>query len=202
MLGLSLRHVRRILAAYRKEGAAALAHGNRGSKPHNALDDGLKRRVLELAQSTYAGCNTQHFTELMAEREGIAVSRSAVRLILLWTALRSPRKRRPPKHRSRTLSQGRDAATDRWQPGDDWLEGRGPYLSLVGAIDDATGKVPHAFDLPPIVIPLLKSLPLLKQLQVPEAGNLANYEDVPDCTPSSTAQATPSLQSKYRIPHG
>ena len=23
----------------------------------------------------------------------------------------------------------------------DWLEGRGPYLSLVGAIDDATGKV-------------------------------------------------------------
>jgi hypothetical protein len=23
----------------------------------------------------------------------------------------------------------------------DWLEGRGPYLSLVGAIDDATGEV-------------------------------------------------------------
>ena len=52
VLGLSLRHVRRILAAYRKEGAAALAHGNRGRKPHNALDDSLKRRVLELAQST------------------------------------------------------------------------------------------------------------------------------------------------------
>jgi len=51
VLGLSLRHVRRILAAYRKEGAAALAHGNRESKPHNALDDGLKRRALELAQS-------------------------------------------------------------------------------------------------------------------------------------------------------
>ena len=26
----------------------------------------------------------------------------------------------------------------------DWLEGRGPYLSLVGAIDDATGLVPWA----------------------------------------------------------
>ena len=78
-----------------------MTHGNRESKPHNALDDGLKRRVLELAQSTYAGCNTQHFTELLAEREGIAVSRSAVRLILLRAGLRSPRKRRPPKHRSR-----------------------------------------------------------------------------------------------------
>jgi len=51
VLGLSLRHVRRILSAYGREGAVALAHGNRGSKPHNALDDGLKRRVLELAQS-------------------------------------------------------------------------------------------------------------------------------------------------------
>jgi hypothetical protein len=26
----------------------------------------------------------------------------------------------------------------------DWLEGRGPWLSLIGAIDDATGKVPYA----------------------------------------------------------
>ena len=102
VLGLSLRHVRRILAAYRREGAAALAHGNRGRKPHNALDDGLQRRVLELAQSTYAGCNTQHFTELLAERDGIAVSRSAVRLILLRAGSRSPRKRRPPKDRKTT----------------------------------------------------------------------------------------------------
>jgi transposase len=78
-----------------------LAHGNQGSKPHNALDDGLERRVLELAQSTYAGCTAQHFTELLTEREGIAVSRSAVRLILLRAGLRNPRKRRPPKHRIR-----------------------------------------------------------------------------------------------------
>jgi hypothetical protein len=26
----------------------------------------------------------------------------------------------------------------------DWLQGRGPYLTLVGAIDDATGSVPYA----------------------------------------------------------
>ena len=26
----------------------------------------------------------------------------------------------------------------------DWLEGRGPYLTLVGAVDDATGTVPAA----------------------------------------------------------
>ena len=31
LMGVSARHTRRILAAYRKEGAAALAHGNRGT---------------------------------------------------------------------------------------------------------------------------------------------------------------------------
>ena len=37
VLGLSERHTWRILAAYRREGVAALAHGNRGCRPVNAL---------------------------------------------------------------------------------------------------------------------------------------------------------------------
>ena len=100
ILDLSLRHERRILAAYRKEGAQGLAHGNRGRKPANALGDGLKRQVVGLAQSTYAGCNTQHLSELLAEREGIIISRSAARLALLRARLKSPRRRRTPKYRS------------------------------------------------------------------------------------------------------
>ena len=39
VLELSVRQVRRLLARYRKEGAAALAHGNRGRSPYNKLDD-------------------------------------------------------------------------------------------------------------------------------------------------------------------
>lgn len=105
----------------------------------------MKEEVAVLAGSIYAGVNTQHFTELLAEREGIVISRSSVRRILLGVGLASPRKRRPPKHRSRR---------ERWsQEGmllqidgsrHDWLEGRGAYLTLIGAIDDATGKVPYA----------------------------------------------------------
>jgi transposase len=144
VLGLSLRQVRRILAAYRKEGAQAVAHGNRGRRPCNALDEGLKEWVVELARSTYAGCNHQHLTELLAEREGIALSRSSVRLTLLGAGIRSPRKRRPPKHRSRRERYPREGMLLQIDGSrDDWLEGRGPYLTLVGAIDDATGKVPY-----------------------------------------------------------
>lgn len=145
VLGLSLRHVRRLLAAYRKEGAAALAHGNRGRRPHNALDEDVKRQVVDLAQSTYMGCNNQHFTELLAEREGIALSRSLIRLILIEAGIRSPRKRRPPKHRSRRERYPQEGMLLQIDGSrHDWLEGRGPYLSLIGAIDDATGKVPYA----------------------------------------------------------
>lgn len=146
VIGISLRHFRRLLAAYRKEGAAALAHGNRGRRPAHALDETIKARVLTLAKSRYLGFNTQHFTEALSEREGIDLSRSSVRRILLEAGIRSPRKRRPPKHRSRRERFDREGILLQIDASHhDWLEGRGPKMVLVGAIDDATGKVMDAF---------------------------------------------------------
>ena len=145
VLGLSMRHVRRLMAAYRKEGAAALAHGNRGRKPSNALDGGLRGEVLELARTTYAGCNTQHFAELLGEREDIRLSRSTVRRILLEAGISGPRKRRPPRHRKRRERYSKEGMLVQIDGSrHDWLEGRGSWMSLIGAIDDATGKVLYA----------------------------------------------------------
>ncbi len=145
VLGVSVRHLKRILAAYRKEGAEALAHGNRGKTPSNALDTGTKERVVKLAKSAYSGCNHQHFTELLAEREGIILSRSTVRRFLMEEGMNSPRKRRPPKHRSRRERRAQRGMLLQIDGSDhDWLEDRGPHLTLVGAIDDATGEVAYA----------------------------------------------------------
>ena len=144
-LGLSVRHVRRLLARYRKEGAAGVAHGNRGKRPYNKLDDAVRAKVTELAESKYVGLNTQHLTEILAEREGLSLSRSTVRRVLLSSGIRSPRKRRAPRHRSRRerrSQQGMLLQIDASHH--DWLEGRVPRFCLVGAIDDATGEVPHA----------------------------------------------------------
>ena len=145
IMDLSLRHARRLLAAYRKEGVAGLAHGNRGRKPPNAIAEDLRQQVRELAAARYSGFNHQHFTELLAEREGIFLSRSSVRNILLASGIRSPRKRRPPKHRSRRERYSQEGMLLQIDGSPhDWLEGRGPWLSLIGAVDDATGKVPYA----------------------------------------------------------
>jgi len=64
VLALSTRHTKRLLAAYRRRGPAALVHGNRGRPPAHALPEAVKARVRTLAQAPYAGLNHTHFTEL------------------------------------------------------------------------------------------------------------------------------------------
>jgi|SRR5450759_5018692 len=82
LLGVSVRQIRRILAAYRREGVAAIAHGNRGRVPSHTITTAIRARVVELARGRYAGINQHHLTDLLAEREGIDLSRSTVHRIL------------------------------------------------------------------------------------------------------------------------
>ena len=145
VLEVSLRHVRRMLAAYRRDGAEALVHGNRGHIPWNARSPADRERAVALARTKYAGCNQQHMSELLDEREELQISRSALRRVLLEAGIPTPRKRRPPKHRSRRERYAQEGMLLQIDGSlHDWLEGRGPALTLIGAIDDATGKVPHA----------------------------------------------------------
>jgi transposase len=145
LLGISIRQVRRLRAAYRERGAAALAHGNRGRRPAHAIDPSLAARVVELATSTYAGFNREHLTEMLAEHEGIELSRPSVQRILANAGVAPVRKRRAPRHRRRRDRMPREGMLLQIDASrHDWLEGRGPWLSLVGGIDDATGLVPWA----------------------------------------------------------
>ena len=145
LVGLSLRQVRRLLAAYRREGVAALAHGNRGRSPVHALSEETRKRVVALAQDPYRGLNHSHLQELLVEREQLALSRSSVWRILTGAGIPSPRRRRPPQHRCRRERYPQEGMLLQIDGSrHDWLQGRGPYLTLVGAIDDATGTVPYA----------------------------------------------------------
>ena len=98
VLGLSERHLWRILAAYRKEGAVALAHGNWGRQPANATPVGLRDRVVNLARERYTGANHTNLSELLAEREGLMLSWPTVRRIPV------PAGSTIPSHRTTTSS--------------------------------------------------------------------------------------------------
>jgi transposase len=145
LLNLSERQVRRLCAAYRKEGAGALAHGNRGKKPVRTISEEVRHQVIELATTTYTGCNYQHLRDLLAERDGIQLSRTSVRRILLAAGIGSPKQQRRRQHRhrrTRCAQEGMLVQIDGSQHG--WLEERGPWLTLIAAIDDATGKLAAA----------------------------------------------------------
>lgn len=143
ILGISERQGWRILAAYREEGAAGIAHGNRGRRPVQVLGEEIRRRVVELAGKKYTGFNHTHLAEMLQEREGVRISRSAVRRILLAVGMRSPKTRRSSRHRRRRERYSQEGLLIQVDGSvHDWLEGRGPRLTLIGSIDDATGKVP------------------------------------------------------------
>lgn len=145
LLGISVRQLQRLHRAYAEQGVAGLAHGNRGRPAANAVDSQTAARIVQLARTTYQGFNQQHLTEMLAENHGIELSRPTVRRILLAAGIVSPRHRRAPKHRRRRDRYPREGMLLQIDASrHDWLEGRGPYLSLVGGVDDATGKVPWA----------------------------------------------------------
>ena len=145
IMGVSERHTKRLLAAYRKDGPAALAHGNRSRRPRNAIHYTAAAAVVRLASNGYAGAYHTHFTELLREREGIDLSRPTVRLILVKAGISNPRSRRSPQHRFRRRrmpQEGMLVQIDGSQHS--WLEERGAKLTLLIVVDDATGAVAQA----------------------------------------------------------
>ena len=141
VLGRSERQVWRLLAHARDEGLAGLLHGNRGRAPAHRSDDRLWQRVLKLATEKYQGVNDRHLQELLAREHGLVVCRESLRKRLRAAGLKPKRSRRQRKYRAR---RERRAAAGMLLQIDasphDWLEGRGPYLTLVGVIDDATNR--------------------------------------------------------------
>ena len=142
LLGLSLRHLRRLLARWRQHGPTAVAHGNRGRRSPRRVADPIRARILTLARSIYAGVNDHHLTDLLAEREGLHVSRKTVQRLLRAAGVGSPRKRRPPRHRRRRERMPQAGLLIQMDGSHHpWLEDRGPRSVLHAAIDDATGDV-------------------------------------------------------------
>ena len=98
--------------------------------------------ILNLARGKYRGFNDSHLAEKLRDEEDLAVSRETVRRILRAAKLASPQKRRPRQYRSRRPPRprfGMMALTDASRH--DWLEGRGPALTLMGFQDDATSQI-------------------------------------------------------------
>jgi transposase len=142
LLQLSERQVQRLKRRYQPDSVAWVQHGNRGRSMPWAVSLPQKRLILTLARGKYLGFNDSHLAEKLRDEEDLWVSRETVRRILRAAKLASPQQRRPRQYRSRRPPRprfGMMALTDASRH--DWLEGRGPELTLIGFQDDATGQI-------------------------------------------------------------
>src|SRR5216684_1503745 len=144
-LHLSDRQVRRLRRRFETEGAEGLLHRSRGRPSRRRLARRLRQRVALLLRTTYRDFNDCHATEKLQEVEGLAISRATVHR---WRrALGRPAKhrRRPRQYRARREPRARMGALVQLDASPfDWLEGRGPAMSLHAAIATHYG-LPLAF---------------------------------------------------------
>jgi transposase len=145
LLDLTARHVKRLKSRYRQGGEAALAHASRGRPSHRRLPEAMRARILHLARTRYAGFNDHHLCEKLGEVEHLSLGRETLRRLLRSAGISSPRQRRAPSHRQRRLCRAREGEMLLLDGSvHNWLEDRGPQLTLLGFLDDATRKVPVA----------------------------------------------------------
>jgi transposase len=144
LLGVSTRQVRRLRVRFRQEGMAVVVHGNSGRPPANRTAPEVAARILALAgpEGKYHDLNVCHMQELLAHVEQIVIGRSTLDRLLREAGLRQPAAVAPVVHRRRRVRRAAEGMLLQIDGSPfDWLEGRGPKASLIGAIDDATGRV-------------------------------------------------------------
>ncbi|MCQ2136980.1 MAG: ISNCY family transposase, partial [Bacteroidales bacterium] len=102
-LQLSLRQVNRLIAKIKETGKTAFLHGNRDKAPVNKLDQSVSERIIALYREKYQALDTNfsHFRDLLEKREGISVSYTLIRGLLLARGILSPKSQRKTRKRVR-----------------------------------------------------------------------------------------------------
>jgi transposase len=146
IMKLTLRQTRRIIKRYRQGGAESLVHGSRGKPSPNSLNPDLVATIKRLLQESYADYNSVHLAEVLSENHGLKVSVSSLDRIRRTAGYPTPYQKKRRKYYSRRERKPMFGQMLQADGSDhDWLEGRGPRLTLIAYIDDATNQVHATF---------------------------------------------------------
>ena len=141
-IGTSYRQAKRIRKRVKEEGVQGVIHGNTGKPSNHRTAEELRQKVLDLSQESYEDFNDTHFTEMLTEREQIALSRETVRKIRRQAGIGPKRKRRPLRHRKRRERKAQEGWMVLWDGSlHPWFGPDHPPCCLMAAIDDATGAL-------------------------------------------------------------
>ncbi|MBA5764690.1 ISNCY family transposase [Vibrio sp. 404] len=142
LLGLSYRQLQRLITRFIQQGAASLAHGNRGKPSSNRVNESVKLQALELIHQHYSDFGPTLAHEKIQEIHGISVSLETLRQWMIADGLWTPHYKRNPRvyqPRYRRDCLGELIQIDGSHH--DWFEGRSDKCCLLVFIDDATGRL-------------------------------------------------------------
>src|ERR1700732_1302983 len=129
-LGITERHVRRLLGELKRRGDKVVAHGLRGLPSNRRLSADTEREAVSiLSQPVYRGFGPTLAAEYLAKEHKIDVSRETVRQVMVEAKLRRPRKQRIEKVHEWRPRRSRVGELVQWDTSPhDWLEGRGEEI--------------------------------------------------------------------------
>jgi len=142
-LGVSTRHVKRLLRALKKRGDQAVIHGLRG-KPSNRRIPGAKEKeaVRTLSAEVYEDFGPTLAADHLRKKHGIEASKETVRQWMIRGKLWRAKAERVKKVHAWRPRRSRFGELVQWDTSEhDWLEGRGELLYLIAMIDDATSRL-------------------------------------------------------------
>ena len=142
LLGLKVRQVKNLVRAWRRRGDRGLVSGRRGRRSNNRLAAATVARIEQALRDRYADFGTTFAAEKLLAHEGIKVSAETVRQIQIRLRLWRPKARKMKRVFQVRERRSRFGELIQFDGSvHDWLEGRGPKLTLIVFIDDATGRL-------------------------------------------------------------
>jgi hypothetical protein len=144
ILGISERHVWRLLKAYRLRGADGLISKKRGRPSNRRTPTDLRHAAMDIIKVRYADFGPTLAAEKLRELHDLTISRETLRGWMIAEGLWQDRRKRrgkvyQPRYRRDCVGEliQIDGSEHRW------FEDRGPMCSLLVFIDDATSRLMH-----------------------------------------------------------
>jgi hypothetical protein len=141
LLGLTPRHIRRLIERVAQAGDAGLAHRGRGQPSNRRMPARVKAKVLRLYETRYGDFGPTLAAEKLAERHGLTLSDETLRLWLRARGITHFTRRKRPHRAWRERRPHRGELLQLDGSHHDWFEGRGSRCVLMAYLDDASSQV-------------------------------------------------------------
>lgn len=149
LLSLSCRQVRTIVRKVKRHGDKAIVHGSRGKPSPRKFSDEFQKEVIKIVRQKYNDFGPTFAAEKLGKIDGKKVNKETLRQWMIDELIWIPRKYKDDGEghiwRKRKDCFGEMILLD--GSIHDWLEDRGPKMTLMAYIDDASNIVFGEFHL-------------------------------------------------------